>query len=700
MTRGGRASQLGLLAAGALLALGATRSARAQPSGRSRRESTQVPSPSLTAHTLRTRLGIEVAEARLKDPNPEERQRGIERLSSIGTAQALDLLLQVFETGGAARSAQDRLIAVRALSSHVSVPAVRDFLVRVMVGVGSNPGRSEAIDGLIERAAALSLARAGDEASLAALGKALRQSGHVADTATDALLAFPPRDLSPIVRDLRTPTRAMARLLGALGDLRALPALREIVRSAPKDVRPDAALALAELGDEETVELARHWLKHETEPDFRVAAARILLDFRASDAGSAAASLLGDERTREAGLALANRVGLPDATDALLRGARTRTGAERSDWFAALGRAGSPSALSFLGGALSRRETSSFAALALAHSPAADAEVVLEHALQDPKTRRAALRASLVRKVALDRTPRGFESALAELSGSSARDPSDRAVFAQASVLSSPRRAAELVPHADLVELYAVARLARLPEVGRALAERLAIEPDAAAREALSACLAAPEAAERVPSDVLLTLLEAGGIAAPLAARALSARDSRALRPKITSLLESDDPLLRSHAALGLGDSREGSALGVLERAYRFETDETVRLAIVLALGARREPARLRVLGMARALDAAAAVRQAAALALVGATVASDASGPESAWLELQLASPDASGGRLSRGVLLITASGLALPAFADPDGVLLLPGLPRGSFELRLAAPTRTDDAARTEPL
>ncbi len=68
-----------------------------------------------------------------------------------------------------------------------------------MVGVGSNPGHPEAIDGLIERAAALSLARAGDDASLAALGKALRQSGHVADTASDALLAFPPRDLSPIV---------------------------------------------------------------------------------------------------------------------------------------------------------------------------------------------------------------------------------------------------------------------------------------------------------------------------------------------------------------------------------------------------------------------------------------------------------------------------------------------------------------------
>ena len=697
MTSRARGTRLARFASGALLALATTRTADAQIGPRGRRGDARAPSASLSAHTLRTRLGIEVAEGLLKDANPEQRQRGFERLSSIGTAQALDLLLKVFETGGAARSAQDRLIAVRALSSHASVPAVRDFLVRVMVGVGSNPGRSEAIDGLIERAAALSLARAGDDASLAALGKALRQSGHVADTATDALLAFPPRNLSPIVSDLRTPSRPMARFLGALGDARALPALREIVQSGPKDVRPDAARSLAELGDEETVELARHWLKHETEPDFRVAAARILLDFRTRDAGSATASLLADERTREAGLALANLVGLPDASEALLRGARAAAGAERSDWFAALGRSGSPSALSFLGGALSARETSSLAALALALSPAADAEAILERALRDPKTRRAALRASMVQKVALDRAPHGWDSALAALSGS--RDESDRAVFTQASVLFAPKRAAELVPHADRVELAAVSRLARLPEVSRALAERLESEPNPAAREALAACLASPVAAEQVPSDVLLALLDAGGIAAPLAARALSARDSRTLRPKITSLLESDDPLLRSHAALGLGDSREGSALGVLERAYRFETDDSVRLAIVIALGSRREPARFRVLETARALDSAAAVRQAAALALTGASAPPDASGPHSAWLELQLASPDATHGALRRGALLITASGLAIPAFADPDGVLVLPGLPSGSFELRLAAEPRTDDALRTKP-
>lgn len=681
-----------------LLALLATGSASAQLGRRVLRESPRVPAPTLSAVTLRTRLGVDVAEALLKDSSSDERQRGFERLGSIGSAQSLDLLLKVFEPGGAARSAQDRLIAVRALSEHASLPSVRDFLIRVMVGVGSNPGRSEAIDGLIERAAALALARAGDDVSLAALGKALRQSGHVADTASDALLAFPPRNLDPIVNDRRAPTRVMARLLGALGDTRAIPALREMVRSAPKDVRPDAALALALLGVSETVELARHWLQHELDPEFQSSAARILLIFKQDDGGAAVARLLREAQTRTAGLQLARELSVPAAGEALLRGTRAATDEAQGDWFAALGRSGTPEAISFLAGALSARGSSSAAALALALSPSDGAEAALERALIDPKSRRAALRATLVRKLALNRTPSGWQSALRELAGTG--DPSDRAVFAQVSVLLSPENAAQLVPHASLGELRALCRLALLPEVARALAERLALEPNPDAREALSASLISARAAELVPSNVISALLEAGGLGAPLAARALATRDSPALRPKIISLLESDDPLWRAQTALGLGESHEASALGVLEGAYRFETDETVRLALVLALARRPEPARLRLLAMASKLDGAQAVRQAAALALTGAIAAREATGPVSAWLELRLPPPErtAVDPALTRGALLTTRSGLALPAFADPDGVLLVPALPSSSFELRLAAPTRTDESAKTK--
>jgi HEAT repeat protein len=642
-------------------------------------------------------LGVDKATALLRDPDPEQRQRGFERLSSVGTAQALDLLLKAFEPGGAARSAEDRLLSVRALSAHAARPLVRDFLVRIMVGVGTNPGPQPAIDGLIERAAALSLARTGDELALSALGKALRQPGHVASAASDALLAFPPRNLQPIVQGLGSATRAQAILLGKLADPRAIPALRAMVESAATDVRPDAALSLARLGVLETIDLARDWLKHEVGQEFRVAAARILLEFHTADAGTAVARLLADESNRAIGLELARHVNLPELTAPLIRGAQNAPADEQSAWLAALARTGTREAFSFLGGALSKRETASAAALALALSPADQADSVLEQALRSATTRRAAVRAGCARQIALGRTPRGLESALGELGRTG--DPSDRAVFLQASVVLSSERLPALLKAAQGFEVLALAHAALLPGAAHALTSRLAGEPDPALREALAAGLVSEAAADLVPNAVLLDLLEAGSLAAPLAARALAARDSPALRPKILVLLASEDPLLRSHVALGLAQSKDASALGVLERAYRFEADPTVRLAIVRALSARPEAARRRVLDMARWLDGAAEVREAAALAVTGAQPEPVAAGQQTAWLELRLAAGADATGSFTRGAAIVTANGLALPAVADPDGVLLLPALPTGPFELRLAAPTRTDNAALPRP-
>ena len=685
MTRA-RQRQRALLFALLLAGPAAARAPSARASGR-------VAAPSLHRSTLRTHLGLEVAEALLKAQSAEQRQRGFERLGSIGTAQALDLLLKSFEAGGAARSAQDRLVAVRALSAHAAVAQVREFLVRVMVGVGSNPGRSEAIDGLIEAAAALALARTGDEAALTALGKVLCQPGHVAETASDALLAFPPLDLQPVVAGARTPTRTAVAFFGELGDPRAMPLLRRSVHSAPAEVRAEAAVSLSRLGDTDTLDLARHWLAHEHSAEFRSAATRILLTLHAADAGPAVVSLFGAEATRQIALNLASAAVIPELSGPLIAEAKASSGAERETLFAALGLSGTRAAFSFLGGALSARETSSSAALALARSPAAEAEAVLEQALGVESTRRAALRASIVRALALGRTPSGLSRAVRALSAS--RDPSDRALFVQASALFSSSEVPALLKQATGVELRALSRCALLPGVSRALAERLSLEPDAGLREALSFGLVSLQSAELVPSDRLLALVEARGLGAPLAARALSARDSRSLRAKLLALLSSGDALIRSHVALGLGQSRESSALGVLSDAYRFETDAGVRLAIVRALAARPEAARERTLRLARNLDAARAVREAATLALSGAVPANEA-GPESVWLAFGPAeelAQQASGTRIS-GALVVTASGLALPAFADPDGVLLLPALPRGPFELRLAAEARTDNA------
>jgi hypothetical protein len=63
------------------------------------------------------------------------------------------------------------------------------------------------------------------------------------------------------------------------------------------------------------------------------------------------------------------------------------------------------------------------------------------------------------------------------------------------------------------------------------------------------------------------------------------------------------------------------------------------------------------------------------------------------------MAEPHASDASVLRSALVIGATGLAVPAFADPDGVLLLPGLPTGSFTLRLAAPAKTLDSSTPLP-
>src|SRR5207247_3325857 len=127
--------------------------------------------------------------------------------------------------------------------------------------------------------------------------------------------------------------------------------------------------------------------------------------------------------------------------------------------------------------------------------------------------------ASLVRTLALGRTVSGTEAALRELESS--RVESDRALLAQARALFSPSDVAALLGRATAVELRAVSRCALLPGVSRTLAERLATEADPSARDALAASLVSLEAAQLVPSDVLLDLIEARGLGAPLAARAL-----------------------------------------------------------------------------------------------------------------------------------------------------------------------------------
>jgi hypothetical protein len=309
---------------------------------------------------------------------------------------------------------------------------------------------------------------------------------------------------------------------------------------------------------------------------------------------------------------------------------------------------------------------------------------VLERALEAPATRRLAARAAVLRKVALDDSVGGLESALEALLASPAA--ADRAVGAWGIAVLDARRGSELIGSADLVKVRAAARAA-LPgtEIALAAADRLGREADPTTRTALAIALADPTARERVPTSVLTRLIEKGGVEAPLAALGLATRDDPDERPQIQALLAGGDAVLRAHVALGLASSSEPSAVGALENAYRFEADSSVRHAIVSALSQRSERTRLRTLRLAAYLDNDRATREAAVLALKGARLGTGFGAGGTVWLILS--APDTSGSSAPTwSVLIRLPGGLALPVAADPDGLVTLARLPRGAVGVRIA--------------
>jgi len=637
-------------------------------------------------NSLQARLGISVSERLLRSDDTGDRQRAFERLGSVGTTRALELLLRALEPGGAARGPRERLIAVRALSPHARTADVRRGLVRVMGGLGaeSAAARSDPLDVLVRESAALALAASGTREASEALSKALWQEGPLAETAARAVVAHPPDHILPLLRARGAPTEVLARTLGRLGDQRAFYTLRDFVKRGSPAVRAEAALALTLLGELETVQLARHWLKTERDDGLRVAAARILTLARAPDALSAMLGLLARPETREAGLELA----LASPSRALAAEFARELGrapeAELPQLMAAISRAGGPEAARILASELGSPGRNALAAQALALAPGPEASDALERALNAPATRRLGARAAVVRALALDELVSGSERALENLLSSA--DPADRAAGAWGLAVLDGGRAARLVASRDAVVVRASARACFSGNAARAAAARLSVETDPETRAALAIALADRQGADAVATSRLLELLEGGGIAAPLAARALAAREDDALRPRIEALLESNDAVLRAHAALGLADSAHASAVGLLERAYRFESQPEVRHAIVAALSQRSERAKNRVLELAARLDSDADTREAARLALGGGVLGRPLSGPGSVWLSL-VPNPNAGPSAASaRPVLIGIPGGPALPAVADPDGLLVLAGLPRGSVTLRLA--------------
>jgi hypothetical protein len=630
------------------------------------------------APSLLSELGAPAAERLLASDTSRDRLRGLTRLSALGTPRAVELLAHALDPGGAAHGAEEHLAAVRALAPHASLAPARDALVRALssppVEVDAGP-----LSEWVQSAAALALAQTQDPAALSALGRALRKPGHAAELTRDALLANPPRDLTPILRAPGAPTKELCDALGELGDLRAESFLREVVRRAAPEARAAAALALLRFGSTEVVELARHWLKAERQPVLIAAAVEILARRGTPDAAPALAELAGNEATQKLALDLFlltdGRVAAPAALEPDRAGDQAPALLEL---FARGGAWGAPR----LERALQNPATAGLAIYALSRAPGARSRARLERALGEPRLRAAALRGLALRHARLDDDVGPLTKQLP--SSLRSADAAERAAAAFAQALLEPQKLLKSLAASDPIVVRAVARLAATGPGARAAVKRLLHERDPLLQVALSIGLADGEAADLAPTPLLLELTHGTGPASLLAAAALSARKDADLVPLVRELLTSGDPWLRAHTLLGLSRAADADALGLIENAYRFEPDASVRHAAVVALSRRSESVKVRTLTLAAQLDSSRAVREAARLALGRQTLSDGVVGPETLWLELSK-NPGLSAAA-APAALVRAGGGLALPLLADPDGVIVAAGTDPAALEVRLA--------------
>jgi HEAT repeat protein len=660
----------------------------------------------------------------MRSTDPDERLRGIERAAATHTSDSLTLLERAARSNGpggldprmpdegiARKDPRALLAVVRALAGWLDDDGARVALAEVVrapnealatrrQSVIVRDPAAEDVEGaarvtLARQEAAIALAESAVPAALEQLVAAARSGGAAQEAALVGLGVHPPSD--PLVLGgVALTTAATIALAVRVGDLRALDPILGAVRASDPSLRAAAMSALGVAGDTRGIEVARAAL-HDGDPRVRVAAAGALASLAAPDAPEAVEALIGDDATALEGLRVARRLqgeGLTRAAAA--RAVATADPTTRSEAIAVLGRQTDASAARALAAFLSSPLLQSDAAGALAQSPCPDALGAIEalaRAAADPVNARLAARAYFVRALTRGDRSRPLDALLVSLAASN--DPRDRAVATQARVALGRSSLEAALSDAD----PRVRRAGAMGAVGHrdertaeVLVARAAIEPDEATRHLLALGWLDDRAAGRVPTSVLVERATAGGPDAPLAALALARRSDEALAPRIDALLTSHDPLLRAHAARGLGLARAPDAAGRLSRAYEREGDAVVRRAIVDALSmlvaTDGEATRDRALALAARLDPDPVARWTAATALARGAARSDAprkgAVEEVAWIRLV----PAEGAALEHdpSALLAPNSGIALPIVFDDEGYALVPGVSPGEARLRLA--------------
>jgi HEAT repeat protein len=674
---------------------------------------------------LRQRFGAEKAARLLRSMEPDDRLRGVERASALGTPEALALLVQEADPQVLARSdARFRIALARGLAAQSDQPAARTALLTLLQAPTprSSPQRSDSDDPLFaarlemtRRIAALALASSADPRTLEALvtlaasdaaGVTARPTPGAA-AALAALVAYPPKGTTTWAKPM---TAGMAQLVGLVGDLRAAGALVEAAKSAEVTVRAAAIEALGVLGDGRAGPLAAAALHEgepapgvdrstrEEDPRLKVAAASALAALRDPGAAKAVEALLADDATAGDAIVLALEVHSPGIAKGLA--ARAKAAADRdarSAAVAALGRDTSGEAVEALAALVADPLLRTDAADALARCPAKGAMGAIERiagtgvdrsalrgASPSAAMRRLAVRAYVVRRVARGETSAAMDTTISELASSS--DDRDRAVAVFARVaLGQAAPAPSLADKSPRVRrAAAMGALGHLdgPTPGLLLARR-AHEDDAPTRVLLGAGFVEGDPDVTSTTSTLRECAHGGDADAPLCSLALAARAT-----DVEVLLASPDATIRAHAARGLARSNDPARSGRLLAAYPYEPDPLVRRALLEGLAAlpASTPALANALALAARFDPDADLRWTAARAAAGASasLAAPAAETDIAWLHLI----DAAGGPPPEGATgaLLRSDGLAVPLVFDADGDALVPGVPAGSARLVLA--------------
>jgi HEAT repeat protein len=680
-----------------------------------------VPTRTHTTDGLLARVGLGAAIPLMRSTDPDERLRGLERVAAMRTPESLSSLVRAAQSRGVASldprlpaegiartDPRSLLVAVRALATWIERDTARAALAAIVAGpeatfstqpppLSRDPAEDEleaaARVRLARHEAALALASSGDALAVEALLTLARSGGPGQVPALEALEAVPPVAPSAFVGvPLTTPS--MIGLAARVVDLRTLDVLSGALRSTDPFMRAAALSALGAFGDARAIDAARSAL-HDSDPRVRVAATDALVHLGAPDAAKAVEALVANEKTAPGGLALAEFL----SDDAIAKAAAACAVASadmglRREAVAALGRQIGPLATTALAALASDPALEPSVAAALARSPSRAAMGAIEALARTPASRRVAARSYVVRRYMRGERSAILDALIAALAASS--NPTDRSVAIEAQVALGDTSASRGLSDRDPRVRRAAAmgamgaggtREGRDADIHDVLLRRVAMEPDEPTRVVLCAGLVDGDQSATLSTSNLIDRAEGGGADAPLAALAVSRRVEEAPSPVVDNLLASRDPVLRAHAARGLGESGAPNAVGRLARAYLWEADADVRRAIVRALGtaaAFTSGEGRETLALAASLDPDAITRIAARRALSGAPDSTPLPVREVAWIKLSPAESAA----LPRNetALLIRSDGLAIPIAFDDDGYALVFGLPPGDLRLRLA--------------